>query len=92
METSTSFSIGDLTSVSLRCRCGAAITISLDAQREEGRRLADMVRRETKCPCGLVLWSNDDDDPARDLVRAIIKARRQHSAVQGVGLVITAGT
>ncbi len=93
MENSTTFNVGDLTHLSLRCRCGASTLINLTGPDPgEGRRLRDMVRRQVTCPCGLVLWSTDDEDPARDLVFAIIKARRQQSAVDGVGLVVAGST
>lgn len=96
VEQVTTFTIQDLSSISVQCqRCGASMELPLTMPAEGSgapstpRRhpLSSMLGRQTNCPCGYMLWDGPgEDDPTRELIRALIDARRQMAALINVRL------
>ena len=96
VEQVTTFTIQDLSSISVQCEhCGASmelpLTMPADGSGAGGRPrrhpLSSMLGRQTNCPCGYMLWDGpSEDDPTRDLIRALIDARRHVAALVNVRL------
>ena len=96
VEQVTTLTIQDLSSISVQCqRCGASLEFPLTLPAEGSgapstpRRhpLSNMLGRQTNCPCGYMLWDGPgEDDPTRELIRALIDARRHVAALVNVRL------
>ena len=92
----TTFTIQDLSSISVRCEhCGASVEIPLTMPADGSgapstpRRhpLSNMLGRQTNCPCGYMLWDGPgEDDPTRELISALVDARRHMAALVNVRL------
>ena len=96
VEQVTSFTIRDLASISVQCRhCGAAMELPLTMPADgagtqstpQRHPLSRMLDRQTNCPCGYMLWEGPgNDDPTRELIHALLDARRHMAALVNVRL------
>lgn len=96
VEQVTTFTIRDLASISVQCHhCGASVELPLTMPADDSgtpstpkrHPLSRMLGRQTNCPCGYMLWDGPgEDDPTRDLIHALIDARRHMTALVNVRL------
>ena len=81
VEQTTTFTIADLSHVIVTCRCGATLTFSFppagERQENPDHEPTLMLKRSAVCPCGKVLWSDEDSDSTRDFIRALFAASRR---------------